>query len=66
MKKYLVLLAAIAVFFCGQAFGGVSDLIVDANFVKDKIGKPGWVRLSAWIWVFSSTLSTTALVGGSM
>jgi len=43
MKKYLVMLVAIAVCFCGQAFGAVSDLIVDAKFVKDKIGKPGWV-----------------------
>ncbi len=23
-------------------------------------GKPGWVRSSAWIWLFSSTLSTMA------
>jgi thiosulfate/3-mercaptopyruvate sulfurtransferase len=43
MRKYLITLLAIAVCFCGQAFGAVSDLIVDTNFVKDKIGKPGWV-----------------------
>jgi hypothetical protein len=24
------------------------------------IGKPGWVRSSAWIWLFSSTERTTA------
>ena len=29
------------------------------------IGSPGWVRSSAWIWLFSSTDSTTACAGGS-
>jgi hypothetical protein len=29
------------------------------------IGKPGWVRSSAWIWLFSSIESTTAWAGGS-
>ena len=29
------------------------------------IGRPGWVRSSAWIWLFSSTESTTACAGGS-
>jgi len=43
MKKYLVMLAVVAVCFYGQAFGAESDLIVDTKFVKDKIGKPGWV-----------------------
>jgi len=28
------------------------------------MGKPGWVRSSAWIWLFSSPLSTTACSGG--
>ena len=28
------------------------------------IGNPGWVRSSAWIWLFSSTDSTRALSGG--
>ena len=42
MKKYLLMLA-IAVCFYGQAFGAGSDLIADTKFVKDKIGKPGWV-----------------------
>src|SRR6516165_3301153 len=28
------------------------------------IGSPGWVRSSAWTWLFSSTLSTMALSGG--
>ena len=26
--------------------------------------QPGWVRSSAWTWLFSSTLSTMALSGG--
>src|ERR1700749_3128733 len=29
------------------------------------IGKPGWVRSSSWIWLFSSTERTTAWAGGS-
>ena len=29
------------------------------------IGNPGWVRSSAWIWLFSSTERTTAWAGGS-
>ena len=29
-------------------------------------GKAGWVRSSAWTWVFSSKLNTTARSGGSM
>ena len=29
------------------------------------IGRPGWVRSSAWIWLFSSTDSTMAWAGGS-
>jgi hypothetical protein len=29
------------------------------------IGSPGWVRSSAWIWLFSSIDSTTAWAGGS-
>src|ERR1019366_5421634 len=28
------------------------------------IGKPGWVRSSAWIWLFSSTHNTMACSGG--
>src|SRR5437879_9167866 len=28
------------------------------------IGSPGWVRSSAWIWLFSSTQSTIACSGG--
>src|SRR3990172_7310124 len=28
------------------------------------MGSDGWVRSSAWIWLFSSTQSTTALAGG--
>jgi hypothetical protein len=29
------------------------------------IGSQGWVRSSAWIWLFSSSDSTTAWAGGS-
>src|SRR6266852_7827751 len=29
------------------------------------IGSPGWVRSSAWIWLFSSSERTTACAGGS-
>ena len=32
---------------------------------RRSIGSSGWVRSSAWIWVFSSMLSTTAPPGGS-
>jgi hypothetical protein len=28
------------------------------------IGKPGWVRSSVWIWLFSSLDRTTACSGG--
>ncbi len=28
------------------------------------MGRPGWVRSSAWIWLFSSIESTTAWSGG--
>ena len=28
------------------------------------IGSPGWVRSSAWIWLFSSIEYTSALSGG--
>ena len=29
-------------------------------------GGPGWVRSSAWIWLFSSIDNTTAWQGGSI
>ena len=29
------------------------------------IGRPGWLRSSAWIWLFSSTDNTMAWAGGS-
>src|SRR5262249_49429819 len=29
-------------------------------------GRPGWVRWSAWIWLFSSIDSTMAWAGGSI
>jgi hypothetical protein len=28
------------------------------------MGKPGWLRSRAWIWLFSSTERTSALSGG--
>ena len=34
-----------------------------AQTAKEK-GRPGWVRSRAWIWLFSSTHSTSALSGG--
>ena len=38
----------------------------EATHWTGRIGSPGWVRSSAWIWDFSSTESTTACIGGSM
>jgi thiosulfate/3-mercaptopyruvate sulfurtransferase len=45
MKRFIVVLAAVTVCLCGSAFTAAAggDLIVDTNFVKDKIGKAGWV-----------------------
>lgn len=43
VKGFIVVLMAIAVSLSGQVFAAASDLVVDANFVKDKSGKPGWV-----------------------
>jgi thiosulfate/3-mercaptopyruvate sulfurtransferase len=45
MKMLLVVFAAAVVCLCAQAFAAPAggDLIVDTKFVKDKIGKPGWV-----------------------
>ena len=31
----------------------------------EHVERPGWVRSRAWIWLFSSTESTTACAGGS-
>ena len=59
-----------AQFLAGAAWGcmlmsavSVSCVIVPAR--PGFIGKPGWVRSSAWIWLFSSTERTTAWAGGS-
>ena len=51
----------------GEQGGGAVTFVVvghgpDRPFL---IGNPGWVRSSAWIWLFSSTDSTSALSGGS-
>ena len=44
----------------------MTDVVVLARAgVPGSIGNTGAVRLSAWIWVFSSTQSTTARSGGS-
>jgi thiosulfate/3-mercaptopyruvate sulfurtransferase len=45
MKRFLVVLTAVVVCLYGQAFAAPAggDLVVDTKFVKDKIGKPGWV-----------------------
>ena len=48
---------------CGGAVPFVVGVIVPAR--PDFIGSPGWVRSSAWIWLFSSTDRTTAWAGGS-
>jgi thiosulfate/3-mercaptopyruvate sulfurtransferase len=45
MKRSIVLIAAVIVVLCGQAFAAGSDLIVDSAFVKDKIGKAEWVLI---------------------
>src|SRR3954447_21395029 len=38
---------------------------VIAPLLPGLIGRPGWVRSRAWIWLFSSTERTTACRGGS-
>ena len=48
-----------------QRGGAVADVVVgDTLDVPRPIGNSGWVRSRAWICVFSSTQSTTALSGG--
>ena len=51
----------------GEQRGCAVALVVvgDAFDVAEPHGKHGWVRSRAWIWLFSSTQSTTALSGGS-
>ena len=52
---------------CEQRGGAVPDVVVrhgaTAAFLQRQ--RPGWVRSSAWIWLFSSIESTTACAGGS-
>lgn len=46
---------------------GAVALVVSRVMVSARpffIGRPGWVRSSAWIWLFSSTQRTSALSGG--
>ena len=47
----------------GKQSGGAMPLVVAQR--PFFIGKPGWVRSSAWICDFSSTDNTTACAGGS-
>ena len=43
----------------------VAAVVVGHAFnVTEPMGSMGWVRSRAWIWLFSSTQSTTALSGG--
>src|SRR5438105_9895182 len=52
----------------GEQRGGAVPLVI-MGIVPQRpglIGKPGWVRSSACIWLFSSTLSTIACAGGSI
>ena len=46
----------------GEERGGPMALVVVCHRAHRPffMGKPGWVRSSAWIWLFSSTLRTTA------
>jgi 3-mercaptopyruvate sulfurtransferase SseA len=43
LKRVVLVVAAVAVVLCGQAFAVESGLVVDTAYVKDKIGKTGWV-----------------------
>ncbi len=51
----------------GEEGGGPVALVVVRHGHRPALlhGKLGWVRSSAWIWLFSSTQSTTARSGGS-
>ena len=51
---------------CEQRGGAVTFVVVrHGSAAALFIGSPGWVRSSAWIWLFSSTERTTAWAGGS-
>ena len=45
IKNFVVVLATIAWYLCGQGYASAADtdILVDIGFVKDKVGKPGWV-----------------------
>lgn len=45
LNRYLGIIVVIVACLCSQAFAASvsTDLIVDTEFVMDKIGKPGWV-----------------------
>ena len=52
----------------GEQGGRAMPLVVVGHMVPGRpffIGRPGWVRSSAWICDFSSTESTMAWAGGS-
>ena len=51
----------------GKQGGGAVALVVVGGLLGQAgpDGRIGWVRLSAWIWDFSSTQSTIAFCGGS-
>ena len=50
----------------GEQRGGAVALVVVGHRAGAApfIGRLGWVRSSAWIWLFSSTHSTSAFSGG--
>jgi hypothetical protein len=50
-----------------QRGGAVPTVVVGAALGKSgAMGRMGWVRSRAWIWLFSSTQRTMARSGGSM
>ena len=55
-----------AVANAGVSGSAIRDMMLEAVELRFKgLRRPGWVRSSAWICDFSSTLSTTACAGGS-
>src|SRR5215813_10986202 len=51
----------------GEQGGGAMPFVIVGHGLTASglIGKPGWLRSRAWIWLFSSSESTTAWAGGS-
>lgn len=50
-----------------QGSGAVALIVVGMVAARPVLrGSPGWVRWSAWIWLFSSSESTMAWSGGSI